>query len=103
MVNPSSADPCTVCANAGTDITAAITAAINLWVLICIFVLSAAKIQQTERRKKQVYLIFYPEAQRILFKDTANREEKKQVYLIFILRRSVSYLKITTIFISWAY
>jgi len=28
-------------------------------------------------------LIFYSEAQRILFKDTANREEKKQVYLIF--------------------
>ena len=33
--------------------------------------------------KKQVYLIFYPEAQRILFKDTANREEKKQTCLIF--------------------
>ncbi len=29
---------------------------------------SFAKILQTERRKKQVYLIFYPEVQRILFK-----------------------------------
>ena len=33
--------------------------------------------------KKQVYLIFYPEAQPMLCKDSANRVEEKQVYLIF--------------------